>query len=342
MFHFANPQYLYVLIILPVLVLLFIFYMLNRKSALKKFGDYNVIARLMPLVSRRRLIVKFILLLLSLGLIVFSAARPQLGSKLREVKTKGVEIVIALDVSNSMLAEDIKPNRLEAAKRAIDKMLDNLKDDKIGLIVFAGSAFTQVPVTTDYTATKMMLSTVSPGLIQEQGTSIGEAIDLAMKSFNPNNENKKALIIITDGENHLDNPVEMAAKAVEKGINIYTIGIGNTEGSPIPVGNGADFRKDRNGGVVITRLDEEMLVRIAEAGNGKYIRANNTKFGLMTLYTEIEKLEKSELDSAIYSEYEDIFQYFVSLALFFLILDFVILNRKNKHLEKMKLFNLRS
>lgn len=342
MFHLANPQYLYALIIIPLLVIIFIFYLINRKSAMKRFGDLNIISGLMPLVSKRRIIFKFILLNLSLGLIIFAASRPQYGSKLREVKTKGVEIVIALDVSNSMMAQDIKPNRLEAAKRAIDRMLDNLKDDKIGLIVFAGTAFTQVPVTTDYSATKMMLSTVSPGLVQEQGTAIGDAIDLAMKSFNPNNDKRKVLIIITDGENHLDNPVEMATKAVEKGIIIYTIGIGDTGGSPIPLGNGSDFRKDKNGDVVISRLDEEMLINIAQAGNGKYIRANNSKFGLMTLYKEIENLEKSELESAIYSEYEDIYQYILFLALMLLLFDFVVLNRKNKQLEKMKLFNLRS
>jgi Ca-activated chloride channel family protein len=241
-----------------------------------------------------------------------------------------------------MLAEDIKPNRLEAAKRAIDRMLDNLKDDKIGLIVFAGNAFTQVPVTTDYTATKMMLSTISPGLVQEQGTAIGNAIDLAMKSFNPENDKRKALIIITDGENHMDNPVDMAVKAAEKGIIIYTIGIGDINGSPIPIGNGSDFRKDKNGEVVITKLDEEMLINLAQAGNGKYIRASNSKFGLMNLYNEIENLEKSELESAIYSEYEDVYQYFLFMALLLLFLDFMLLNRKNKQLEKMKLFNLRS
>jgi Ca-activated chloride channel homolog len=342
MLHFANPYYLYVLIIVPILVFFFIILMIKKKSLLEKFGDLSVISKLMPLASKRRLAFKFFTLIISLSILIVAIARPQYGAKLKEVKTKGVEIIIALDVSNSMLAQDISPNRLEAAKRAIDKMLDNLNDDKIGLIVFAGSAFTQVPITTDYTATKMMLSSINPGMVQEQGTSIGDAIDLAMKSFSPDNTKKKALIIITDGENHQDNPVEMATKAKEKGINVYTIGIGNSKGSPIPIGKGSDFKKDRNGDVIITKLDENTLITIAKAGNGTYTRATNSVFGLMNLYEEIGKLDKSELESAIYSEYEDIFQYFVFLALLFLLVDFVVMNRKNKQLEKMKLFNLRS
>lgn len=342
MFHFANPQYLYVLFIIPVLFAFFIFALSQKKKMIERFGEYNVIARLMPLASNRRSWIKFILAALSISLLIIAVARPQYGSKLKEVKTEGIEIIIALDVSNSMLAEDIKPNRLEAAKRSVIRMLDNLKDDKIGLIVFAGSAYIQVPVTTDYSATKMMLMSITPGLIQEQGTSIGDAIELAMKSFSPQNDKQKALIIITDGENHLDNPIEASTKAAEKGIKVYTIGIGNTEGSPIPVGWGSDFRKDRNGNVIITKLDEEMLINIAQAGNGKYIRASSSKFGLMNLYNDIEKLDKSELESVIFSEYEDVFQYLVFMALLLLIADFAIMNRKNKQLEKFKLFNLRN
>jgi len=342
MAHFANPEYLYALLIIPLLVIGFIFAQAGRRKAIERFGDRSVITKLMPLVSKRRPVIKFILVSLVLSLVIFAAARPQFGSKLREVKTEGVEIVIALDVSNSMLAEDIKPNRLEAAKRAIGRMLDNLNNDKIGLIVFAGNAYTQVPVTTDYTATKMMLSTISTNIVQEQGTAIGEAIRLAMRSFSPNNDEKKALVIITDGENHEDNPVEAAKEAKEKGIVIYTIGLGDSKGTPIPIPGSSDYRRDREGKVIMTSLNENMLVEIADAADGKYIRANNTRIGLDALYKEIEKLDKTELDSVVYAEYEDVFQYIIFLAILIFLLDFLVLNRKNKQLEKVKIFNLRS
>jgi Ca-activated chloride channel homolog len=342
MFHIANPEYLFAMIIIPILVVLFILTQRKKRKSLADFGESHVISHLMPLVSKRRPVLKFAIILTSLALIIFAIARPQFGARLREVKTEGVEIIIALDVSNSMEAQDIRPNRLEAAKRSLGKMLDNLKNDKIGLIVFAGDAFTQVPITTDYTSTKMFVETLSTNMIQQQGTAIGKAIRLAIKSYSPDNEKKKVLIIITDGENHEENPLEAVAEAKEKGIVTYTIGLGDTKGSPIPVKGSSDFRKDRSGNVIMTRLDEDMLVKIAEAGEGKYIRANNSKFGLSTLYDEIGKLDKSELESLIYSEYEDAFQYVIFLALLLLIIDFVILNRKNKKLEKFKIFNLRS
>lgn len=342
MAHFANPEYLYALLIIPLLVIGFIFAQAARKKSIERFGDRNVIAKLMPLVSKRRPAIKFTLILLVLSLVIVAASRPQFGSKLREVKSEGVEIIIALDVSNSMLAEDIKPNRLEAAKRAIGRMLENLNNDKIGLIVFAGDAYTQVPVTTDYSATKMMLSTISTNIVQEQGTAIGEAIRLAMKSFSPNNDEKKALVIITDGENHEDNPVEAAKEAKEKGVVIYTIGLGDSKGTPIPIPGSSDYRKDREGRVIMTSLNENMLVEIANAADGKYIRANNTRIGLDALYKEIEKLDKTELESVVYAEYEDVFQYIIFLAILILVLDFLVLNRKNKQLEKVKIFNLRS
>jgi len=342
MFHIANPEYLFALVIIPILILMFIFTQRKKKKSLDQFGDYHVISNLMPLVSKRRPVIKFSIVLTALALVIFAIARPQFGAKLREVKTEGVEIMIALDVSNSMLAEDIKPNRLDAAKRSIGKMLDNLKNDKIGLIVFAGEAFVQVPITTDYTSTKMFLESLSTNLVQQQGTAIAEAIRLSLKSFSPDNEKKKVLIIITDGENHEDDPLTAVAEAKEKGILVYTIGLGDIKGTPIPIEGSSDFRKDNSGNVIMTRLDENLLVQIADAGDGKYIRANNTKFGLSTLYDEIEKLEKSELASRIYSEYEDVFQYIIFLALILLLFDFLILNRKNKQLEKVKIFNLRS
>ncbi len=342
MIHFANPLFLYALLVIPVLIIIYIFTQISKRKSLERFGDNHVISSLMPLVSKRRGGFKFTIILIVLLLVIVSIARPQFGSKLKEVTTEGVEIVIALDVSNSMLAEDIKPNRLEAAKRSISKMLDNLDNDKIGLIVFAGNAYTQVPVTTDYTATKMLLSTLSTNIVQEQGTAIGEAIELASRSYSPDNETNKALIIITDGENHEDNPVEIAREANEKGIIIYTIGLGDTKGTPIPLAGTSNYRKDNKGNVIMTKLNESMLIEIANAAEGKYIRANNMRIGLNALYEEIEKLDKMEMESVVYDEYEDVFQYLIFLAILLLILDYVILNRKNKQLEKFKIFNLRS
>jgi Ca-activated chloride channel homolog len=339
--QFANPLFLYALLVIPVLLLIYIFTQISKKKSLERFGDSSVIYKLMPLVSKRRGGIKFGIILTVLFLVIVAVARPQFGSKLREVTTEGVEIVIALDVSNSMLAEDIKPNRLEAAKRSISKMLENLDNDKIGLIVFAGNAYTQVPVTTDYTATKMLLSTLSTNVIQEQGTAIGQAIELATKSYSPDNETNKALIIITDGENHEDNPVEAAREAHEKGIVIYTIGLGDTKGTPIPLEGTSNYRKDNQGSVIMTKLDESMLIEIANAAEGKYIRANNMRIGLNALYEEIEKLDKMEMESVVYDEYEDVFQYLIFLAILLLLLDYVILNRKNKKLEKLKVFDLR-
>lgn len=341
MIHFANLHYLYALIIIPILIIIFIFARRNKKKALKRFGDNDVIKSLMPLVSRRRPTVKFILVLLVLSLIIVAIARPQRGSKRKSHKAEGVEIIIALDVSNSMLAQDIKPNRLMAAKRSITRMLEHLDNDKIGLIVFAGKAYMQVPVTTDYTATKMLLSTISTDVVSEQGTAIGEAIRLASKSFTPDDEATKVLVIITDGENHEDNPIEAAKTAAEKGIVVYTIGLGDAKGSPIPIKGGSNYRKDKSGHVIMSKLNEKMLINIASAAHGKYIRANNMRIGLKTLYEEVEKLDKQEMESVVYDEYEDFFQYIIFLAILILLFDYLIMNRKNKKLEKFKIFNLR-
>ncbi len=340
MIQFANQYFLYALLIIPILVIIFIFARINKKKALQKFGDDNVISSLMPLASRRRPLVKFILMLMIISLIIVAIARPQRGSKRKTVKAEGVEIVIALDVSNSMLAQDVKPNRLAAAKHSISRMLEQLDNDKIGLIVFAGKAYTQVPVTTDYTATKMLLQTIDTDVVNEQGTAIGEAIELASKSFTPNEDATKVLIIITDGENHEDNPVEAAKVAAEKGIIIYTIGLGDINGSPIPTGSGTNYRKDRSGHVIMSKLDEKTLVDIASAANGKYIRANNISLGLKTLYKEIDNLDKQEMESVVFDEYEDFFQYLIGLAIILFLLDYFIMDRKNKKLEKFKLYKL--
>ncbi|MCW0482240.1 vWA domain-containing protein [Gaoshiqia sediminis] len=340
MFRFAHTEYLYALAIIPVLILLFALTRMGRKRALEKFGQKEIVNQLMPNVSKYRPVVKFLIWMLALAGIILAIAQPQFGSKLKTEKRKGVELIIALDVSNSMLAEDIQPNRLERAKRAISRLVDNLNDDKIGLIVFAGDAYTQLPITSDYSSAKLFLNAVSTQIVPRQGTAIGAAINLANNSFSPQFTGNKAIVIITDGENHEDDAIGAATAAAENGIIVHTIGMGLPQGAPIPViRNGQrDYWKDKDGQVVITKLDEQMLQKIAAAGKGIYVRANNAQVGLNTLFTEINKMEEAELESLVYAEYEDQFQWFIGFALFLLLIDFLILERKNKYLKNIKLF----
>ena len=294
----------------------------------------------MPSVSTSRPIIKFILWMLALGFIITALAQPQFGSKLLTSKRKGVELIIALDVSNSMMAEDIKPNRLERAKRAIAKLTERLRDDKLGLIVFAGQAFVQLPITTDYVSAKLFLDAINTSIVPVQGTAIGAAITMATKSFSPNFAGSKAIIVITDGENHEDDAVGAAKAAQEAKIVVHTIGMGLPQGAPIPIGpeGSSDFLKDKSNNIVVTKLDESMLTQISSAGNGTYIRANNAEVGLNNLFNEIEKMEKSEMDSREYSEYDDQFPLFLTLALVMILIDFLILDRKNKWLRNFRLF----
>jgi len=340
MFKFGNIEYLWGLLIIPMLTLFFIWSRIARRRALKKFGQQEILNHLMPFSSKNRPGFKFMIVMLALAFFIAGIARPQFGSKLKTVKRKGVELIIALDVSNSMMAEDIQPNRLERSKRAISRLVDRLKDDKIGLIVFAGDAYTQLPITSDYNSAKLFLNSVNTQIVPKQGTAIGAAIDLARRSFTPNGEANKAIIIITDGENHEDDAVASAQAAVEEGIFVHTIGMGLPSGSPIPVlKNGqTDYLKDRDGNVVVTKLNEQMLEKISAAGEGIYVRANNAQVGLNALFDEINKMEKQEMESKTFSEYDDQFQYFFAVGLFLLLLEFVILERKNKYLKNIKLF----
>lgn len=342
-FRFANPEYLYLLLLLPAMILLFIVNELRRKKALRKLGDVRLVSRLLPDSSWSRPVVKFILLLTGIAAIIIMLARPQFGSKLEEVKKQGVEVIIALDVSNSMLAEDIQPDRLTRAKQAISKLVDNLENDKIGLIVFAGDAYTQIPITTDYISAKMFLSTINPDMVPKQGTAIGAAIKLGERSFSPGEDKSKAMIIITDGENHEDDPVAEAENASKAGIVINTIGIGSTEGVPVPVSSGGkrDYLKDPDGSTVITKLDEDILKRIALSTGGTYVRASNTNIGLDEIFNNIKKMKKDELESTMYTEYNDQYQIFAAIALFLIILEFIIMERKNRKLQDVRLFKFR-
>ncbi len=340
MFRIANPEYLYALLVIPALIAFFWYSRLQRRKALALFGQKDILSVLMPNVSVGRPVLKFIVLLFALTSIIVGLSRPQFGSKLKTEKRKGIELIIALDVSNSMMAEDIQPNRLERSKRAISQLVDKLSNDKIGLIVFAGEAYTQLPITADYVSAKLFLSSISPEMVSSQGTAIGAAIELGTKSFNPQFAGSKAMIIITDGENHEDDAVGAAAEAAKQGIVVYTLGMGLPQGAPIPTKDGGsrNFRKDKDGNFIVTKLDEAMLQKIAEAGKGAYIRANNAQVGLNNLFSEVNKMEKSELETQVYADYDDKFQYFIGLGLFLILLDFMILERKNKYLKNFKLF----
>ena len=341
MFQFANPQYLLFLLLVPALLLIFIAGRMMRRRALQAFGDSDLVKGLMPDTSASRPWVKTVIELLALALLVIAAAGPQFGTKLREVKRTGIELVVALDVSNSMLAEDITPNRLENAKRAISKMIDGLKDDKLALIVFAGDAFVQLPMTSDYTAAKMFLSSINPSLVTNQGTALEKAINLGVKSFTPGDDKNKAIVIITDGEDHDGDPIAAATKANEAGVTIHMVGMGLPQGAPIPTVNRngqRDYRTDAQGNVVISKLEETTLKQVAAAGGGKYIRANNTKSGLSALFSELHNMEKVEMDAKIYPEYEEQYQYFLGFGLLLLLIDVFVLNRRNRRLNAINLF----
>jgi Ca-activated chloride channel family protein len=340
MFRFANPDYLYLLLVLPLLIVFYIYAIARKKKALKKYGNPELLAGLMPEVSYKRQHWKFRLLFGTIAVMVFVIAGPQFGSKLETVKRRGVEIMVCLDISNSMLAEDMSPNRLEKAKQMLSRMTDGFVNDKVGLIVFAGDAFTQLPITSDYISAKMFLSSINPSMVSSQGTAIGEAINLAVRSFTPSEASDKTIILITDGENHEDDAIGATKKAVERGIHINIVGMGQPNGSPIPIGNNNSFMKDKEGNVVITKLNEQMCQEIAAAGNGIYVRADNTNSALRTLQAEIAKMTKSEVDSKVYSEYDEQFQTIAWIALFLMLAEFLILDRKNRIFRKVKLFSI--
>jgi Ca-activated chloride channel family protein len=338
MIQFEHIDILYLLLLLPVFLIWFIFLEVQKKKRLKQFSDLELLDTLMPNNSKRRPRIKFTILSLAFVFIIIGLANPQIGSKLEEMKRKGVEIIVALDVSNSMLAEDIKPNRLDRAKRTVSQLIDKLHGDKVGLIVFAGKAYVQMPTTTDYRAAKMFLSSISPGIVPVQGTAVGEAIDLGLKSFTKDNEKNKVLLVITDGENHEDNAIKKAEEAASKGVNIFTIGMGLPKGTPIPVVDRLgrkDYRRDKNGEVVITKLNENFLQEIAATANGSYIPATR----LDDLIDEFQKMDQQEFESKIYSDYEDRFQYFFGFAFILLLIEWIILSRKNKYLKHIKLFD---
>ncbi len=338
MFKFANPEYLYLLVLVPVLVALHIFSNIRRHRKLTEYGDEELLSRLMPDASVSRPNFKFWMLFTSFVLSCFLLARPQFGSKQETVNRKGIETVIALDISNSMLADDVTPNRLEKSKRIISNLVDQFKDDKVGLIVFAGDAFVQLPITSDFISAKVFLNAISPALITRQGTDIKTAIELATRSFTPNEGVGKAIIVITDGENHEGGAVEAAEAAAKSGYVVYVMGVGLPSGSPIPGDRRGEFRRDKDGNVVVTRLNEEMCRNIASAGNGAYFYVDNSNAAEKALQKEIDKLAKADIETTVYTEYDEQFAIIAWMILVILLLETFICESRNPRLRKFSLF----
>ena len=324
----AHPQYLLLLLLIPFFFLGLALWMGARRRLMRKLGDEALVAELMPSWSKSKRWVRAVLYSLAFFFFVIGLSRPQIGAKLKEYKVKGAEIMVVLDVSNSMLAQDYSPNRLERAKLAISRITDKLQGDRIGLIIFAGSSFVQLPITSDYVSAKMFLSNISTESIPIQGTAIGDAINTAIKSFSAQSENSRAIIVITDGENHEDDAVAAAMQAAEAGIKVYTIGVGSPDGQPIPMDGG--LLRDKEGNIVVTRLDEDTLKEIAQAGGGAYVRAGNDEFGLTPIISDINKLQEEEYSSVVFEEYDEQFMYFLGIALALFTLEMLIGERRSR------------
>lgn len=328
MIHFAQAQYLLLLLLIPFFFVVYALVMKLRQRRIRKFGDENLVSQLMPSYAKGKAWVRLTLFSVGFFFFVIGLSRPQIGAKLKEHETKGAEIMIVLDVSNSMLAEDYSPNRLERAKLAISRLVDKLRDDRIGLIVFAGNSFVQLPITTDYVSAKMFMNSISTESVPVQGTAIGEAINTAMRSFSAQSEKSRAIIVITDGENHEDDPVAAAAQAAGMGVRVFTIGVGSPEGKPIPMDG--ELLKDKDGNIVVTRLDEGVLQEVAREGNGVYVRAGNSEFGLNPIIDDIRKMEDEKYSSVVFEEYDEQFMYFLAIALFFFVIEILVGDRKSK------------
>lgn len=344
MLRFANAYLLWALLLVPLLIIVFVMIRRWKKKALAAFGDKAVISRIMPDVSFSRPTLKFVIFIVAYTLLIIGLAGPQVGTHIDEVKKKGADLMILLDVSNSMLAQDFAPNRLENAKSALAQLINNLHDDRIGIIVFAGQAYVQMPVTTDYSAAKLFLNTINTGIVPVQGTAIGAAIDMGMKSFDFKDGTSKAMILLTDGENHEDDAVAAAKNAHEKGVAIHVIGFGSPQGAPIPLydnGKQAGFHLDSAGHTVISKLNEDMCKELALGGNGVYIRATNANSGLGIVMDQVHKMQQKTYNAKSFKDYEDRFQFFLVITLLLLVIEFFISNRKSLRLSKLKLFEVK-
>ena len=331
MIHFAQAQYLLLILLIPFFFVGYALFRRGRNRKIAKIGSPQLLAALMPTRSKAKGWVRVSFFAVAWFFFAIGLARPQMGAKIKESNRKGAEIMIALDVSNSMLAQDYSPNRLERAKLAISRLVDKLHGDRIGLIVFAGQSFVQLPITTDYVSAKIFLNTIGTESVPVQGTALGDAINTAIKSFSSEaqmQEDNKAIILITDGENHEDDPVEAARMAAEVGIRVFCIGVGSPEGKPIPYGPDGELMKDREGNIVVTKLDEKILEEVAAAGEGAYIRAGNAEFGLNPIIDELKQLQEQQFKSVVFEDFEEQYMYFFAIALVFLLLEFLVGNRR--------------
>lgn len=341
MIRFEHPEYLYLLTMLPIVIGVFVFALVMRKRNLKKLGDEHLILRLMPEYSKYKPLLKFILLSVAIVFLCISLANPQMGTKTKKVNRKSVDIFIAFDISQSMMAQDIVPNRLERAKKFVRELIEGLAGDRLGLIIFAGNAYLQVPLTTDYAALDLMLRSVNPNQAPTQGTVITEAIDLAEGSFPEDNKNHKALIVVSDGENHEEKAIDRVKTANKNGLIVFTVGVGTTEGSFIPVViNGQpDYKRDLDDSPIRSGLNEELMKTIAKAGEGAYFNlANETEEIISAVRNRVDLLEKRELEQRIFDEYNSYFQYFLIIAILLLVIEFLLNYRRNNFFAEKDLF----
>lgn len=341
MFRFESPIYLYLLVLIPLLALIRYLSYRNQKKRLCKFGEPSLLKALMPDVSRFRPSVKFWILQGALALLIVMLARPQMGTKINHEKRVGIETIIAMDISNSMRAEDIVPSRLDRSKMMVENLVDHFTNDKIGLIVFAGDAFVQLPITSDYVSAKMFLSSIDPSMMASQGTDIARAIEMASHSFTQEEGIGKAIVVITDGEDHEGGAVEAAEAAKKNGMRVYVLGVGSTQGAPIPVPGTGNYMQDNTGNTVMSALNEDMCKQVAHAGGGAYIHVENNSAAQEQLDNELDKLAKKETSTAVYSEFDEQFQAFGVLALLLLILEICIFDRRNPLLKHVSLFGKR-
>ena len=337
MLRFEDPIYLWMLLIIPILVLMRFIVWRKRKRNLRKFGDPSLLKEMMPDVSKYRPTIKFCLLLSAITILIFMIARPQVGSKISHEKREGIEVFIALDISNSMLAQDVIPSRLEKSKLLIEDLVDHFTNDKVGLVVFAGDAFVQLPITNDYVSAKMFLQNINPSLITTQGTDLARAISLSQSCFTQREHIGRAIIVITDGEDHEGGALEAAREAYKKGINVFILGVGTSKGAPIPDGNGG-YLKDNSGQTVFSALNEQMCQQVAKAGNGVYIHVDNTSDAQEKLNKELSKLQSGISDTVVYSEYNEQFQIFGIILLLLLIVETILLESRNPLFKQINLF----
>ena len=337
MLRFEDPIYLWMLLIIPILVLVRFIVWQKRKHNLREFGDPSLLKEMMPAVSKYRPTIKFCLLLSAITILIFMIARPQVGSKISHEKREGIEVLIALDISNSMLAQDVIPSRLEKSKLLIEDLVDHFTNDKVGLVVFAGDAFVQLPITNDYVSAKMFLQNINPSLITTQGTDLARAISLSQSCFTQREHIGRAIIVITDGEDHEGGALEAAREAYKKGINVFILGVGTSKGAPIPDGNGG-YLKDNSGQIVLSALNEQMCQQVAKAGNGVYIHVDNTRDVQEKLNKELSKLQSGISETVVYSEYNEQFQIFGIILLLLLIVETILLESKNPLFKQINLF----